>query len=247
MRKLCLLCCCSSGILYNYGLFLSIHIIIFDNIQNIETKEPEVSLRLFHIYVFRCPLSEVKLTVEPGFQLADRHPDLLHAVPVTDRDGLVRLGIEIVCDAERRSDLILSSVTLSDRSTVIKLAVVLLCQLITKLHRRFGKLLGKRKHTNLNRSQRRMEMKNRSHIVLLRIEHFLIIRRAEKCQNNTVCTKGRFDDIRQVLLAALLIKISHILARDLLVTAQVIIGSVSNAQQLAPAKREQELDIGCSL
>ena len=32
MRKLCLLCCCSSGILYNYGLFLSIHIIIFDNV-----------------------------------------------------------------------------------------------------------------------------------------------------------------------------------------------------------------------
>ena len=29
--------------------------------------------------------------------------------------------------------------------------------------------------------------------------------------------------------------------------AQVIIGSVSNAPQLAPAKREQELDVGCSL
>ena len=65
------------------------------------TKEPEVCLRLFSYLDIQesCPLSEVKFTVKPGFQLTDRYADLLHAVPVTDRDGLIRLGIEIVCDA----------------------------------------------------------------------------------------------------------------------------------------------------
>ena len=81
--------------------------------------------------------SKTELAVKPCIQFFNLHTNLLHGVALTDRDASVRLGIKVICDAVRSSDLIFSSVTLADRSSVILFAVVLLGELRIDLLRRF--------------------------------------------------------------------------------------------------------------
>ena len=88
-----------------------------------------------------------------------------------------------------------------------------------------------------------MQMHNHTHIVLLRVNYFLIVRVAEEGQRHTVSAKGRLNDIRDVVLIGLLIKIGHILAGMILMLLEIVIRAVGNAPQLAPAEREQELNV----
>ena len=90
-----------------------------------------------------------------------------------------------------------------------------------------------------------MEMHHGTNIILLCVENFLVISAAQECQNDTVSTKRRLDNIRDVFLVLLWIEIGHILSGYILMLGQVIIGSVRDTPQLAPAKREQELKV-CS-
>ena len=69
---------------------------------------------------------ECKFVSKVCFQLVDLDTNLLHGVTVTDSNCSVILRFEVVSDAVRSTDLILSSVTFTDVSTVIVLAVVFL-------------------------------------------------------------------------------------------------------------------------
>ena len=119
--------------------------------------------------------SEVKLSGKPLIQLVDLYTNLLHGVAVTDGNCLVIFGIEIVGDAVRSSDLILTTISLSDRSAVIVIAVVLVRQLLKYLLCRVIQLLGQRENRNLHRSKCRMEMHNCADIILLRIQNLFIV------------------------------------------------------------------------
>jgi len=90
-------------------------------------------------------------------------------------------------------------------------------------------------------------MHHSTNIILLCVENFLVISAAQECQNDTVSTKRRLDNIRDVFLVLLWIEIGHILSGYILMLGQVVIGTVCDSPQLAPSEREQELDIGCSL
>ena len=83
-----------------------------------------------------------------------------------------------------------------------------------------------------------MEMHHSTNIILLCVENFLVISAAQECQNDTVSTKRRLDNIRDVFLVLLRIEIGHILSGYILMLGQVIIGSVCNTPQLTPAKGE---------
>ena len=74
-----------------------------------------------------------KLILKVSLQLPDRNPHLFHGIPIPYRNGLILLGVEIVCDAERRANLILPPVTLPDSPPVVKLAVIILGKLLINL------------------------------------------------------------------------------------------------------------------
>ena len=93
-----------------------------------------------------------------------------------------------------------------------------------------------------------MEMHHSTNIILFCVENFLVISAAQECQNDTVSTKRRLDNIRDVFLVLLWIEIGHILSGYI-----PDAGSGRNRYGLRfPTARpirtgEQELDIGCSL
>ena len=84
---------------------------------------------------------ECEFISEVSVQLVNLDADLLHRITVTDRDCIVLGGVEVISDAERCSDLILSSVSLADVSAVIVLAVVFLAERCVDLGRRIRQLL----------------------------------------------------------------------------------------------------------
>ena len=82
-------------------------------------------------------------------------------------------GFEIVGNAERRTDFILTAISLTDIASVVKFAVVLLAQLGIDLLCTLVELLGQRQDTDFNRCQSRMEMKDSTDISALQL--FLVI------------------------------------------------------------------------
>ena len=81
-----------------------------------------------------------------------------------------------------------------------------------------------------------MEVKNSTNIAALYL--FLIVCSAQECQSYTVCAQRRLYYIRNVFFLCLIVKIGHILAGNVLMLGQVVVGSVCNPPQLAPSERE---------
>ena len=86
-------------------------------------------------------------------------------------------------------------------------------------------------------------------VALLVLAHdLLVVSLTQEGQSHTVAAQRRLDHIGNVVLVLLLIEVVEALAGGLLVAAQVVVGTVSNAPQLAPAvaEGELELDVGGS-
>ena len=113
------------------------------------------------------------------------------------------------------------------------------------LCRLFVQLFAQRQNSRLDGSQCGMEFQNGSDITFADL--LFVISIAQECQRYTVRTNRRLDAVRHIFFILCLIIICHILAACVLVAGQVIIGSVRNAPQLAPAEREFIFDICCTL
>ena len=73
----------------------------------------------------------------------------------------------------------------------------------------------------------------------------LVVGLAQEGQRHTVAAQGGLDDVGDVVLVGLAVEVLQALAGGLLVAAQVVVGAVGNAPQLAPVgEREGILDIG---
>ena len=92
-----------------------------------------------------------------------------------------------------------------------------------------------------------MEVHHDAGVVLGLVHDLLVVRLAQEGQRHTVCAKRRLDDIGDVVLVFLLIEVVHVLTRELLVLAQVVVRAVGDAPELAPAEREQILKVGRGL
>ena len=125
-----------------------------------------------------------KLLFKICFEIFDFHSLLLHRIAVTYCHCAVFFGIEIIGYAERCTNLVLTAVSLTDVASVVKLAIVIFAQLCVDLLRAFVQLLRKRKHTNLDWRQRRVETKNCTHISALQL--LLIVSAAKERENHTV-------------------------------------------------------------
>jgi len=114
-----------------------------------------------------------------------------------------------------------------------------------------AELLGQRQHCSLEGCQCGMQTQNGADIgiaLLVLTDYFLIISFTQECQCYTVAAQRRLDDIGNIVLVGLLIIVFQRLAGSLLMAAQIVVGTVGNAPQLAPAGAEGELvlDIGGS-
>ena len=90
-----------------------------------------------------------------------------------------------------------------------------------------------------------MQVEHGAHVVFLGVHHLLVIGFAEEGQGHPVTAQGRLDDVGDEVLVFLLVVVCEVLAAGLLVTAQVEVGAVSDAPQLAPVgEGEGVLDVG---
>ena len=92
-----------------------------------------------------------------------------------------------------------------------------------------------------------MEMKDRTHVVLLRIQYLFVICAAEESKHHTVGAERRLDHVGDIFLFLLVVKIGKILSGYILMLSKVIIRSVRDAPQLAPSEWEEEFHVCGSL
>src|SRR5437879_2660793 len=71
----------------------------------------------------------------------------------------------------------------------------------------------------------------------------LVVGRAENRVRRAVRTDRRLDDVRDETLVGHIVEVLELLAGELRVSTQVVIGSVVDALELVPPERERELDV----
>ena len=82
-----------------------------------------------------------------------------------------------------------------------------------------------------------MQVQNGANVVvalLVLTDDLLVICLAQECKRDAVAAEGGLDDVGDVVLVCVLIEVGQVLAGGLLMTAEVVIGAVGYAPQLAP-------------
>ena len=91
-----------------------------------------------------------------------------------------------------------------------------------------------------------MQPQHHTHVVLavfILSHDLLVVGVAQHCQHTALHAQRRLHHIGDVALVGLWVEVGQILAGDVLVLGQVIVGAVRHAPQLAPAEGEQELEV----
>ena len=172
-------------------------------------------------------------------QLVDRHTYLFHGITVTDGNAVIALnGLEVYCDAERCTDLILAAIALADRTGLVIVDREVLCQNRIDLMCLFAQFLGQRQDSSLIRCQSRVEVHYHTGVVLLSVHNFFVIRLGNDGQEQTLYAQGRLDNVRDVLGVGLRVEVFQRLAAVFLVLCQVVVGSVCNAPS-SPQPKEK--------
>ena len=152
---------------------------------------------------------------------------------------MVLEGVEVHGDAQRGADLVLTTVTTTDGTGLvvvdhpfIEAQVVgqVLCHGL-----QFG-LLAQRQHRGLDRGQTRVEPQHGALVhATLGVRGLVhIVGIHEEAHQGAGQAGGRFDDVRHVLLAGGLVEVAQVFAGVLGVRAQIVIGTVGDAFELAP-------------
>ena len=89
-----------------------------------------------------------------------------------------------------------------------------------------------------------MQVENNAGVVLFCVNDFFIVSVAQECQNHTVSAQRRLDNVWNIVFVGFLIEVFDWFAGMFAVTGQVVVGTVCNAPQLAPAEWEQEFKVG---
>ena len=110
------------------------------------------------------------------------------------------------------------------------------------LARLLGKLFGQGKHRRLVGRERRVQAHDDARVLF--VDGFFVICVAQESKRNPVRAERRLDDIRDIACVVRRVKVFQALARMVLVLHQVVVRAVGNAPKLAPAEREEELDVG---
>ncbi len=152
-----------------------------------------------------------------SLKLAYGNSYLLHGISVTNGYATVGLGVKVVGNAKRSTDLVLTAVSLTDGACLVVVNVKILAEVVKYLLCALGKLLGKRKHRCLEGSEERMQVKHRSYVVLFCINDFFVVSVNEECKSYAVSSERRLNYVRNVLFVGLGIEVHHILTAVLCV------------------------------
>ena len=119
----------------------------------------------------------------------------------------------------------------------------MLGKLVAYRHSRVAQLLGKRQDGCLERRERGLEVEHHAGVVLLRVNDLLVVRFAEYGEHRAVDAVGRLDDERDKALVRVRVEIVDALSAVLLMAGEVKVCAVVRAVDLAPAEREEKLDV----
>ena len=193
---------------------------------------------------FVC-VSEADAGVDVRLQRLDRDALLRHRIAVAHGHAAVGLAVEIVGHAQRRADFVEAAVALADGAAVVVLGEEALGQLLVQRLRGAGELLGQRQHGRLHRRERGVDAQHGADVARAVLPQLLLVIGVdEQRQRHAVGAERRLDDVGDVLRVVLGVEVAHILPAVLGVRLQVEIGAVGHAPQLAPAEREEELEVG---
>ena len=131
--------------------------LLTDISQSPEHKKqaPEGACPLYVIIVY----SECHLCFEVSYEVVDSYTLLLHCVTVADCNAVVLLkSIEVVGDAERSSNLVLTAVSLTDSTSLVEVNHELLGEHLVYFLSLGSELLNKRKNCTLERCKSRVEV-----------------------------------------------------------------------------------------
>ena len=145
--------------------------------------------------------------------------------------------------AVRRADLVLAAVALADRAALVVLGLHPRAQRGDDLPGDLGLavLPHERQDGDLHRRQARVQLE---HGALLAAELVLVVGVDEERERRAVGARRRLDDVRDVALLRLRIEVLELLAGVLGVLREVEVAAVGDALELAPADREEVLDVG---
>ena len=167
-----------------------------------------------------------------------------------DAVGLVADGVEVERDAVRRTDLVLAAVALADRAGLVVVDHEFLGKLVVELHRGTGEhvLLGKRQDRGREGGECGGEGQHDAHVVvalLVLADDLLIVGVAQDREHAALHAERRLDDVGDVFdhVLALALAIDHLHAAGVLMLREVVVRAVGNAPELAPAEREEELEV----
>ena len=79
-----------------------------------------------------------------------------------------------------------------------------------------------------------MQVHYNARVVLLSVHHFFVVRFTQEGKSHTVCAQRGLDDIGDIVLVCLRVKVFQAFAAGLLMAAKVVVGAVCNAPQFAP-------------
>ena len=161
---------------------------------------------------------ECKLICKVSIQIFNLDSFLFHGITVTDGNAVIALnGLEVYCDAERCTDLILAAIALADRTGLVIVDREVLCQNRIDLMCLFAQFLGQRQDSSLIRCQSRVEVHYHTGVVLLSVHNFFVIRLGNDGQEQTLYAQGRLDNVRDVLGVGLRVEVFQRLAAVFLV------------------------------
>ena len=187
---------------------------------------------------------EFEFAVDIRGKVADWHTHLLHGVAVAHGDAAVFDGIEVVGDAEGRTDFILAAVALADGACVVVIDIELLLQGMVDFQRLIVQLFGKRENSGLEGRERRVKMHHNTGVVLFGVHDLFVIGFHKEGQRHAVGAEGGFNDVGKIFFVCDGVEIFKALAAGVLMGGEIEIGAACNAPEFSPTEGEEIFEVG---
>lgn len=154
-------------------------------------------------------------------EVGDSYALLLHRIAMAQGDGVVFERLMVDGDAVRCSDGVLTAVAFADRVFLVVAGREIELEVVDNLAGLFGKpvFADKRKNRAFHRGERFGKMEHYARVAPF--ELLFLVARAEHTEEHTVDADRGLDDVWSVALVELGVEILDVLARELLVLAEV--------------------------
>ena len=166
---------------------------------------------------------------------------LAHGIAFAHGDGARRLGAEIDGYAEGRAYFVLTAIAFADGTgEVVCAGYAAFAHGAIQVVGAFRQRFLQRKHGGFVRRDCGRKAHDRARFFF---ELFFVVCVAKHGKKRSARAERRLDDVRHIRFACNGVGVVQLFARELGVFFKVVIGAVGYAPKLAPAEREQVLEI----